>query len=87
MLDSIDLKILNLLQVHTVMSCGRGICGSCRVKADRQLVLACEEGPEFDAHVMDFDYLRHRMEHVCTHEDQGASVSKTSGFFKKIFEG
>lgn len=81
-------KITNLVQVHTVISCGRGICGSCRVKVDHQLVLACEEGPEFDGHVMDFEYLRHRMEHECKHEDQGsAAAQKSLGFFKKLFEG
>lgn len=80
-------KIANLIQVQTVISCGRGICGSCRVKVDHQLVLACEEGPEFDGHVMDFEYLRHRMEHECSHEDQGPAVQKSSGFLKKLFEG
>ena len=81
-------KIPNLIQVHTVMSCGRGICGSCRVKVNRELALACEEGPEFDGHMMDFEYLRHRMDHTCKHEDQGSiGAQKRAGFFKKIFEG
>ena len=80
--------VSNLMQAHTVVSCGRGICGSCRIKVDKGLMLACEEGPEFDGHKMDFDYLKHRMEHVCSHEDKGDdAVKKGSGFFKKLFEG
>lgn len=79
-------EIPNLIQVHTVMSCGRGICGSCRVKVDGDLVLSCEDGPEFDGYTMDFDYLKHRMEHVCSHDH--ASLTKGGkgvGFFKKMF--
>ncbi len=79
--------IPNLMQVHTVMSCGRGICGSCRVKVGGDLVLSCEEGPEFDGHVMDFDYLKHRMEHACSHESASVkTMEKGVGFFKKIFQ-
>ncbi len=80
-------KIDSLIQVHTVMSCGRGMCGSCRVKVQGELVLACEDGPEFDGSKMDFDYLKRRMEHVCEREGSGKSaVEKTTGMLKKFFE-
>lgn len=80
-------KIDSLIQVHAVMSCGRGMCGSCRVKAGKQLVLACEEGPEFDGHKIDFDYLKHRIEHVCEKESgEKGAVERTTGILKKFFE-
>ncbi|HSV43014.1 MAG TPA: sulfide/dihydroorotate dehydrogenase-like FAD/NAD-binding protein [Candidatus Bathyarchaeia archaeon] len=79
-------QVRNLLQVHTVMSCGRGICGSCRVKVNNQLALACEEGPEFNAHEVDFDYLERRMEHVCSHDPQGTVTAKAEGLFKKFLQ-
>jgi len=80
--------IPNLIQVQTVISCGRGICGSCRVKVDHQMMLTCEDGPEFDGHKMDYEYLKHRMDHVCRHDGEHAgAVRKTGGFLKKLFEG
>lgn len=32
-----------------------GMCGSCRVKVDGEVVLACTKGPEFDGHKVDFN--------------------------------
>lgn len=63
-------KIPNLIQVHTGVSCGRGLCASCRIKVGEKLVMGCEEGPEFDGHAVDFDYLQHRMAHSCSHDSQ-----------------
>jgi ferredoxin--NADP+ reductase len=40
---------------------GLGLCGSCRVKVDGQLRLACVDGPEFDGHTMDYQVLSQRM--------------------------
>lgn len=80
-------KILNLIQVHTVMSCGRGICGSCRVKIDQKLVLACEEGPEFDGHQMDFAYLERRMTHVCKNDKEDSAMLKKPSFLNKLLGG
>ena len=79
--------VRNLIQVHTGISCGRGMCGSCRLKAGGRLVLGCQEGPEFDGHTIDFDYLENRVEHICRHEDQNQNArEKDGGFFKKIFK-
>ncbi len=76
-------QIPNLIQVQTVMSCGRGICGSCRVKVRNSIELSCEEGPEFDAHVMDFDYLKRRMIHV-KEEDELVPAKGIQGFWKRF---
>ena len=40
---------------------GTGICGSCRVSVGGRTVLACLEGPEFDAALVDFADLKIRM--------------------------
>ena len=49
------------VQVSPVMCCGAGFCGSCRIRVGRQTVLACEQGPEFDGHDVDFADLRIRL--------------------------
>jgi ferredoxin--NADP+ reductase len=49
--------------VHTVVSLnpimvdGTGMCGGCRVTVGGKVRFACVDGPEFDAHQVDFDEL------------------------------
>ena len=40
--------------------CGMGICFECRVTVDGKVKFACVDGPEFDAHGVDFDELARR---------------------------
>ncbi|HRZ40978.1 MAG TPA: hypothetical protein P5246_08215, partial [Candidatus Omnitrophota bacterium] len=79
-------RIPNLIQVQTLMSCGRGICGSCRVKAKHSIQLSCEEGPEFDGHTIDFDYLKQRMGH--RHEERPLEQADEGirGFWKQMMK-
>jgi ferredoxin--NADP+ reductase len=52
--------------VHTVVSLnpimvdGTGMCGGCRVLVGGETRFACVDGPEFDAHLVDFDVLTMR---------------------------
>jgi hypothetical protein len=55
------------LGVHTIVSLnpimvdGTGMCGGCRVSVGGQNLFACVDGPEFDAHLVDFDVLMDRL--------------------------
>jgi ferredoxin--NADP+ reductase len=55
------------LGVHTIVSLnpimvdGTGMCGGCRVTVDGTMRFACVDGPEFDAHGVDFDELADRL--------------------------
>jgi ferredoxin--NADP+ reductase len=55
------------LGVHTVASLnaimvdGTGMCGGCRVAVGGETRYACVDGPEFDAHLVDFDLLADRL--------------------------
>lgn len=40
--------------------CGMGFCGACRVRVDGKTVLSCVDGPAFDGHRVDFEYLKAR---------------------------
>ena len=40
---------------------GLGLCGSCRVKVDGHIRLACTDGPEFNGHMVDYQDLSQRM--------------------------
>lgn len=53
-----------LIQIDTPVLCGIGVCASCRVKVGGSVVLACQHGPEFNAHKVDFDHLQGRLDAV-----------------------
>ena len=46
--------------LNPVMIDGTGMCGGCRVTVGGKVRFACVEGPEFDAHLVDFDELARR---------------------------
>ncbi len=54
-------NIKTLVQLHPPMFDGTGVCGTCRVTVNNQMRLACVDGPEFDAHQVDFGDYRIRL--------------------------
>ncbi|MDI3540244.1 MAG: ferredoxin/flavodoxin---NADP+ reductase, partial [Methanolobus sp.] len=40
---------------------GTGMCGGCRVSVGGETKFACVDGPEFDAHKVDFNLLMSRL--------------------------
>lgn len=46
--------------LNPVMIDGTGMCGGCRVTVGHEVKFACVDGPEFDAHLVDFDELTRR---------------------------
>lgn len=47
--------------LNAVMVDGTGMCGACRVTVGGRTRFVCVEGPEFDAHEVDFDELMMRL--------------------------
>ena len=56
-----ELGIRTVVSLNPVMVDGTGMCGGCRVKVDGRIRFACVDGPEFDAHQVDFDDLMFRL--------------------------
>jgi ferredoxin--NADP+ reductase len=54
--------------VNPIMIDGTGMCGGCRVTVGGKVRFACVEGPEFDAHQVDFDELARRNRAYVAHE-------------------
>jgi len=48
------------VSLNPIMVDGTGMCGSCRVTVGGEVKFACVDGPEFDAHQVDFDGLMQR---------------------------
>jgi len=56
-------RIHTIVSLNSIMVDGTGMCGGCRVSIDGKSEFACVDGPEFDAHKVDFDIMaaRNRM--------------------------
>lgn len=48
-------KIETIVSLNAIMIDGTGMCGGCRVTVGDEIKFACVDGPEFDAHLVDFD--------------------------------
>lgn len=53
--------IRTIASLNPIMVDGTGMCGGCRVTIDGEMRFACVDGPEFDAHLVDFDELGDRL--------------------------
>ncbi len=49
--------VQTLVSLNPIMMDGTGMCGACRVVVGNKMQFACVDGPEFDAHAVDFDLL------------------------------
>jgi ferredoxin--NADP+ reductase len=53
-------RIRTIVSLNPIMIDGTGMCGGCRVLVDGKSQFACVDGPEFDAHQVDFALLVQR---------------------------
>lgn len=53
--------IPTMCSLNTIMVDGTGMCGACRVTVDGKTRFVCVDGPEFDAHKVDFDEMMMRL--------------------------
>jgi ferredoxin/flavodoxin---NADP+ reductase len=62
--------IRTIVSLNPIMIDGSGMCGGCRVLVDGKSEFACVDGPEFDAHRVDFGILvqRNSMYRTAEHE-------------------
>lgn len=54
-------NIPTMASLNTIMVDGTGMCGSCRVTVGGKTKFVCSDGPEFDAHKVDFDEMLLRL--------------------------
>lgn len=59
--------IKTIVSLNAIMVDGTGMCGCCRVSIGGETRFACVDGPEFDAHQVDWDELLSRQ---CTYIDE-----------------
>lgn len=54
-------SVPTVASLNTIMVDGTGMCGACRVTVGGQTKFVCVDGPEFDAHQVDFDEMMMRL--------------------------
>jgi homotetrameric NADPH-dependent glutamate synthase len=62
--------VKTMVSLNTIMVDGTGMCGSCRVRVGGEVKFACVDGPDFDAHQIDFAELNARQRRFKTQEAQ-----------------
>ena len=56
-----DYGVPTMVSLNAIMVDGTGMCGCCRVSVGGETRFACVDGPEFDAHKVDFEELTQRL--------------------------
>jgi glutamate synthase (NADPH/NADH) small chain len=75
--------IKTVVSLDSIMVDGTGMCGGCRVLIGGDIKFACVDGPEFDAHQVNFEVLMKRNkaylhEEACALEAAADAVSKSN---------
>lgn len=63
-------NIPTTVSLNTIMIDGTGMCGGCRVTVGGEMKFVCVDGPEFDAHKVDWDNMMMRMKSFKTRETE-----------------
>ena len=58
---TLEYEVPTTVSLNAIMVDGTGMCGGCRVGVDGRSLYACVDGPEFDAHTVDFELLADRL--------------------------
>jgi len=64
-------NIKTIVSLNSLMVDGTGMCGCCRVTVGSKPMFTCVDGPEFDAHLVDFEEFRARI-HAYDQEEKMA---------------
>lgn len=63
-------KVKTIVSLNPIMVDATGMCGSCRLTVGGETVFGCVDGPDFDAHQVDFDELGKRLKLFLDEEDK-----------------
>lgn len=69
-----ELGLPTIVSLNPIMVDGTGMCGACRVTVGGRTRFTCVDGPEFDAHEVDFDEAMRRQGMYRTQEQRAAAI-------------
>jgi len=67
-------NVPTIVSLNTIMIDGTGMCGGCRVLLEDGAKFVCVDGPEFDAHKVDWNSLLSRLQYY--REEEKAAVER-----------
>jgi len=65
-------SVKTIVSLNPIMIDGTGMCGACRVSVGGETKFACVDGPDFDAHQVDWNLLLARRKAYLNHEADSA---------------
>ena len=74
-----EYNIPTIASLNAIMVDGTGMCGACRVTVGGQTRFTCVDGPEFDAHEIDFDEMMSRLGGFKTEEHEKLEEQEKEG--------
>jgi len=83
-------KIPTIVSLDPIMLDGTGMCGACRVTVGGKRKFACVDGPNFDAHQVDFEELAKRkrgfaeLEKRALHECLAMEAAREAGLVEQV---
>jgi ferredoxin--NADP+ reductase len=77
--------IKTVISLNPIMVDGTGMCGGCRATVDNKTVFVCVDGPEFDAHLVDFETLARRNRTYI--EDERIALDHFCNYDRAFFQG
>ena len=69
-------KLKTIVSLNALMVDATGMCGSCRVKIADEVKFSCVDGPEFDAHLVDWEELVKRTKTYVEKENHICNLNK-----------
>ncbi|MEG1635762.1 MAG: sulfide/dihydroorotate dehydrogenase-like FAD/NAD-binding protein, partial [Rikenellaceae bacterium] len=71
-----EYNIKTIVSLNSLMVDGTGMCGACRVSVGGKTYFTCVDGPEFDAHQVNFDEAMRRQGQYKTIESRKAKAAE-----------
>ncbi len=71
--------VSTISSLNPIMVDGTGMCGCCRVTVGGKVLFACVDGPDFDAHLVDFDELARRITTYRKQEEESLHRCRLEG--------
>ena len=79
-------EIPTVASLNTIMVDGTGMCGACRVTVGGRTKFVCVDGPEFDAHQVDFDEMMMRLRSY-KEEEQTVAERRAESWREELRQG
>jgi len=75
-------SVKTIVSLDPIMIDGTGMCGGCRVTVGGKTMFTCVDGPDFDAHQVDWEELRARKAFYFSEEQTQKEIALSGGGYK-----